>query len=137
VLRGRHDGDRPVAQVGPDGVHVEAVAQHAAVLDAGCDRRPILGGRRAAAEDARQQDERQALQRRPPAGPTGTVACPVGFPRFHLPEPAGSLAVSGPPTVEASRMKSVLVLYMSRGGHTARIARRICEGVTEAVAAPR
>ena len=29
-------------------------------------------------------------------------------------------------------MKSVLVLYMSRGGHTARIARRICEGVTEA-----
>jgi menaquinone-dependent protoporphyrinogen oxidase len=29
-------------------------------------------------------------------------------------------------------MKTVLVLYMSRGGHTARIARRICEGVTEA-----
>jgi menaquinone-dependent protoporphyrinogen oxidase len=29
-------------------------------------------------------------------------------------------------------MKSVLVLYMSRGGHTARIARRICEGVVEA-----
>jgi menaquinone-dependent protoporphyrinogen oxidase len=29
-------------------------------------------------------------------------------------------------------MKSVLVLYMSRGGHTARIARRICEGVTDA-----
>jgi menaquinone-dependent protoporphyrinogen oxidase len=29
-------------------------------------------------------------------------------------------------------MKSVLVLYMSRGGHTARIARRICEGVAEA-----
>lgn len=28
-------------------------------------------------------------------------------------------------------MKSVLVLYMSRGGHTARIARRICEGVVE------
>jgi len=28
-------------------------------------------------------------------------------------------------------MKSVLVLYMSRGGHTARIARRICEGVAE------
>jgi hypothetical protein len=29
-------------------------------------------------------------------------------------------------------MKSVLVLYMSRGGHTARIARRICEGVVAA-----
>jgi menaquinone-dependent protoporphyrinogen oxidase len=29
-------------------------------------------------------------------------------------------------------MKSVLVLYMSRGGHTARIARRICEGVVGA-----
>ncbi len=29
-------------------------------------------------------------------------------------------------------MKSVLVLYMSRGGHTARISRRICEGVVEA-----
>jgi menaquinone-dependent protoporphyrinogen oxidase len=29
-------------------------------------------------------------------------------------------------------MKSVLVLYWSRGGHTARIARRICESVTEA-----
>ena len=29
-------------------------------------------------------------------------------------------------------MKSVLVLYMSRGGHTARIARRVCEGVAEA-----
>ena len=29
-------------------------------------------------------------------------------------------------------MRSVLVLYMSRGGHTARIARRICESVTEA-----
>lgn len=28
-------------------------------------------------------------------------------------------------------MKSILVLYMSRGGHTARIARRICEGVVE------
>ena len=28
-------------------------------------------------------------------------------------------------------MKSVLVLYMSRGGHTARIARRICEGIAE------
>jgi menaquinone-dependent protoporphyrinogen oxidase len=28
--------------------------------------------------------------------------------------------------------KSVLVLYMSRGGHTARIARRICEGITAA-----
>jgi menaquinone-dependent protoporphyrinogen oxidase len=26
-------------------------------------------------------------------------------------------------------MKSVLVLYMSRGGHTARIARRICESI--------
>jgi len=29
-------------------------------------------------------------------------------------------------------MNSVLVLYMSRGGHTARIARRICEGVADA-----
>jgi len=29
-------------------------------------------------------------------------------------------------------MKSVLVLYMSRGGHTARIARRICESVVAA-----
>lgn len=29
-------------------------------------------------------------------------------------------------------MKSVLVLYMSRGGHTARIARRICASVAEA-----
>ena len=29
-------------------------------------------------------------------------------------------------------MKSILVLYMSRGGHTARIARRICEGVVAA-----
>lgn len=29
-------------------------------------------------------------------------------------------------------MKSVLVLYMSRGGHTARIARRICESVAVA-----
>ncbi len=29
-------------------------------------------------------------------------------------------------------MKSILVLYMSRGGHTARIARRICEGVVSA-----
>ena len=29
-------------------------------------------------------------------------------------------------------MKSVLVLYMSRGGHTARIARRICESVNDA-----
>ncbi|HSG89364.1 MAG TPA: menaquinone-dependent protoporphyrinogen IX dehydrogenase [Pseudomonadales bacterium] len=29
-------------------------------------------------------------------------------------------------------MKSVLVLYMSRGGHTARIARRICESVAAA-----
>ena len=28
-------------------------------------------------------------------------------------------------------MKSVLVLYWSRGGHTARIARRICESVGE------
>jgi menaquinone-dependent protoporphyrinogen oxidase len=28
--------------------------------------------------------------------------------------------------------RSVLVLYMSRGGHTARIARRICAGVTAA-----
>jgi menaquinone-dependent protoporphyrinogen oxidase len=26
-------------------------------------------------------------------------------------------------------MKSVLVLYMSRGGHTARVARRICESI--------
>jgi menaquinone-dependent protoporphyrinogen oxidase len=33
---------------------------------------------------------------------------------------------------EATAMKSVLVLYWSRGGHTARIARRICEGVAEA-----
>jgi menaquinone-dependent protoporphyrinogen oxidase len=33
---------------------------------------------------------------------------------------------------EAAAMKSVLVLYMSRGGHTARIARRICEGIAEA-----
>jgi menaquinone-dependent protoporphyrinogen oxidase len=33
---------------------------------------------------------------------------------------------------EVAVMKSVLVLYMSRGGHTARIARRICEGVAEA-----
>ena len=29
-------------------------------------------------------------------------------------------------------MKSVLVLYMSRGGHTARIARRICESIAAA-----
>ena len=29
-------------------------------------------------------------------------------------------------------MKTVLVLYMSRGGHTARIARRICEAIAEA-----
>ena len=29
-------------------------------------------------------------------------------------------------------MKSILVLYMSRGGHTARIARRICESVVAA-----
>ena len=29
-------------------------------------------------------------------------------------------------------MTSVLVLYMSRGGHTARIARRICEGIDAA-----
>jgi menaquinone-dependent protoporphyrinogen oxidase len=29
-------------------------------------------------------------------------------------------------------MKSVLVLYMSRGGHTARIARRICDSVAAA-----
>ena len=29
-------------------------------------------------------------------------------------------------------MRSILVLYMSRGGHTARIARRVCEGVAEA-----
>ena len=29
-------------------------------------------------------------------------------------------------------MKSVLVLYMSRGGHTARIARRLCEAIAEA-----
>jgi len=29
-------------------------------------------------------------------------------------------------------MRSVLVLYMSRGGHTARIARRICESVAAA-----
>jgi menaquinone-dependent protoporphyrinogen oxidase len=29
-------------------------------------------------------------------------------------------------------VRSVLVLYMSRGGHTARIARRICAAVTEA-----
>ena len=29
-------------------------------------------------------------------------------------------------------MKSVLVLYMSRQGHTARIARRICESIAEA-----
>jgi menaquinone-dependent protoporphyrinogen oxidase len=28
--------------------------------------------------------------------------------------------------------RSVLVLYMSRGGHTARIARRICDGIVEA-----
>jgi menaquinone-dependent protoporphyrinogen oxidase len=33
---------------------------------------------------------------------------------------------------EVAAMKSVLVLYMSRGGHTARIARRICEGIAEA-----
>ena len=32
---------------------------------------------------------------------------------------------------ENATMKSVLILYMSRGGHTARIARRICEGVAE------
>jgi menaquinone-dependent protoporphyrinogen oxidase len=30
---------------------------------------------------------------------------------------------------EAAAMKSVLVLYMSRGGHTARIARRLCEHI--------
>ena len=29
-------------------------------------------------------------------------------------------------------MRSVLVLYMSRGGHTARIARRICESICAA-----
>jgi menaquinone-dependent protoporphyrinogen oxidase len=29
-------------------------------------------------------------------------------------------------------MKSVLVLYMSRGGHTARIARRICDSIAAA-----
>jgi menaquinone-dependent protoporphyrinogen oxidase len=29
-------------------------------------------------------------------------------------------------------MKKVLVLYMSQGGHTARIARRICESITSA-----
>lgn len=29
-------------------------------------------------------------------------------------------------------MKSVLILYMSRGGHTARIARRICEAIVAA-----
>lgn len=29
-------------------------------------------------------------------------------------------------------MKSVLVLYMSRGGHTARIARKICESIESA-----
>jgi menaquinone-dependent protoporphyrinogen oxidase len=34
-------------------------------------------------------------------------------------------------TREAAAMKSVLVLYWSRGGHTARIARRICESVGE------
>jgi menaquinone-dependent protoporphyrinogen oxidase len=39
---------------------------------------------------------------------------------------------SVPAIAEAADMKSVLVLYMSRGGHTARIARRICEGVVEA-----
>ena len=29
-------------------------------------------------------------------------------------------------------MRSVLVLYMSRRGHTARVARRLCEGIVEA-----
>ena len=29
-------------------------------------------------------------------------------------------------------MTSVLVLYMSQGGHTARIARRICESIERA-----
>jgi menaquinone-dependent protoporphyrinogen oxidase len=29
-------------------------------------------------------------------------------------------------------MKSVLILYMSRQGHTARVSRRICESITEA-----
>ncbi|MDQ1242819.1 MAG: menaquinone-dependent protoporphyrinogen oxidase, partial [Pseudomonadota bacterium] len=29
-------------------------------------------------------------------------------------------------------MKSVLVLYWSRGGHTARVARRLCESITAA-----
>jgi menaquinone-dependent protoporphyrinogen oxidase len=31
-----------------------------------------------------------------------------------------------------NQVRTVLVLYMSRGGHTARIARRICEGVASA-----
>ena len=29
-------------------------------------------------------------------------------------------------------MKSVLVIYMSRQGHTARVARRLCESIVEA-----
>lgn len=29
-------------------------------------------------------------------------------------------------------MKSVLVLYMSRGGHTARIARKLCQSIESA-----
>jgi menaquinone-dependent protoporphyrinogen oxidase len=33
---------------------------------------------------------------------------------------------------EVEAMKSVLILYMSRGGHTARIARRICEAIVAA-----
>jgi menaquinone-dependent protoporphyrinogen oxidase len=56
----------------------------------------------------------------------------VGFPRFRCGVQGGSVARVGNASPEAAAMKSVLVLYMSRGGHTARIARRICAGVVEA-----
>jgi hypothetical protein len=60
------------------------------------------------------------------------TAVDVGFPRWPRGRPAGSFARIGNAMHEAAKMKSVLVLYMSRGGHTARVARRICEGIADA-----
>jgi hypothetical protein len=61
----------------------------------------------------------------------GRATGDVGFPRFRRGGPEVSLLCNASEIGEIATMKSVLILYMSRGGHTARIARRICEGVAE------
>jgi menaquinone-dependent protoporphyrinogen oxidase len=55
----------------------------------------------------------------------------TGF-RDSVPRDARVAWPGGHDRSEAAAMKSVLVLYWSRGGHTARVARRICESATDA-----